>query len=275
MKDHQMYDSARLNTSVIGIGKFGCSILESIVKMGVDSVFTLALSTNADCDSFKHPAARSLYVNADNCDDRLSLMINWLSNSDFNIIIFSSDCDYDYDLAKRLADELLIADQYCKSLAITDVDIALSDNALARLNNSFTSAVSAPTAIDFDNIELINKYVTTLVDVIYHHAVIGIEYTDLIDMFDSDLHYITQQLSIKTDKNNLINQLVSLHEQASVGSNCIIVCFKGNVQNKETMLEAINSIRGNEETKYIFSIIPDEMAHETIEVTMFCFNTSG
>lgn len=269
---YEIVRSGRLNSTIIGIGEFGCSILESIVNMRVANVLTLAISTNENYNCSRHPAARALALDTKNCKYELAMIEDWLVDSNLNIFIF--DDDLDVGLVEHISSQIVNKDDNCKNIAIIPPSMNQISKTEVLLNN-FNAVISTLYDTYYDAKYIICHYVSTLFRVIYDHAVIGIEYTDLINVLDSKLHYISYLSKESIDVSEMTDKLAIFQNNRNPKLSFVIICFECSVMVKNEILDVIDRIHGKSDTKYLFSIVPDNNLHSFIDLTIIGFEVKG
>lgn len=250
---YEVIRSGRLNSTIIGIGDYGCKVLESIINTGTVNVFSLAIATSEKHSCYRHPAARALQLDPNNCGPELRVIEDWLLESNLNIFIF--DYNQNLDFAIKVSHLLMHKDDNCKNIVIVPPSIKIPTIKSEPLFRNFNAVVSKSHDVCYESISTECIYVSTIFKIIYHHTVIGVEYTDLIEPLEFKLNKINFVFTQKIHLSELQDRIIKFTSCMNDNLDFVIFCIECNIMNKSEIFEIIDCVDSRRDTKFLASIV--------------------
>lgn len=262
-----------LNTSIIGIGDWGCETLKALGKIGVQHAFTLALPTSDDdMAGYRHPAARIIPLKNDkHTDSKLAFANGLLQETDLYIVIFSGKNQFDADVAHRI---LQSVDSYSKSIAITDTINNLHNNTPKTGNLNATVLVDNTGERHAQH--LVSQYILTLVNIMYKHKFMDVEHTQLIRLITHKPFYtLSKGTEIILNQENKYEVGKSLSDYLPSTVSSIIVCLEFGNKAELNLGNFVDSIVINGEAsdiQLVVSFVPNGEENNSLVLKLICFD---
>lgn len=258
-------DFGRLNVSVVGIGEWGCDVLKAVVQRGLSYALTLALPTSENNGYLRHPATRVLPIFNSSHIDRVS---RFLVDSDLIIFIISGKIQNDIDLAQQLSKAINCINS-CKSIAITDIKTDFFVGLSQKLSDSSSSTLY------LDNVEagyvhnVVSGYISTILNIMFNHRIIGVEYSELVSFTGDDLCYklsAIQNIKINVDRIHEIPTLLS--NATTPTTKRLIICIE---YNNSFNPNEVDNIQFNYGIEAHISFVPNKSADNYLILTAILF----
>lgn len=261
-----------LNTSIIGIGNWGCEMLKTVARTGLQHAFTLALPTSDDeMAGYRHPAARIIPLKNDkHFDSKLAFANNLLQETDVYIVIFSSENQLDADVAHRILNSI---DSCSKSITITDTSSNI--HTMSPGTGKLNATVLVNTAEGQQTEHLVSSYILTLVNIFYKHKFMAIEHTDLIKLISHKrVCSLSKNIEIALNEDNKYEIGKSLGDNLPSNISSVLICLEfGNkaVLSLGDFCDSIVIERESNSVHTVISFVPTSAENDSLALKIFCF----
>lgn len=271
--DFDSHPTPFLNTSIIGIGDWGCETLKTLGKMGVQHAFTLALPTSDDdMAGWRHTAARIIPLKNDMyTENKLAFANGLLQETDLYIVIFSSGNQFDADVAHRI---LQSVDSCSKCIAITDTINNLHNN--TPKTGNLNATVMVDNTGERQAQHLVSHYILTLVNIMYKHKFMDVEHTQLIRIITHKPFYTlskSTEIILTQDNKYEVGKSLSDYLPSTVSS--VIVCLEFGNKAELNVMDFYNSIVANNEAsdvQGVVSFVPNAEDNDSLLLKLICFD---
>lgn len=271
--DFDSHPTPFLNTSIIGIGDWGCETLKTLGKMGVQHAFTLALPTSDDdMAGWRHTAARIIPLKNDMyTENKLAFANGLLQETDLYIVIFSSGNQFDADVAHRI---LQSVDSCSKCIAITDTINNLHNN--TPKTGNLNATVMVDNTGERQAQHLVSHYILTLVNIMYKHKFMDVEHTQLIRLITHKPFYTlskSTEIILTQDNKYEVGKSLSDYLPSTVSS--VIVCLEFGNKAELKLGNFVDSIVINGEAsdvQFVVGFVPNSEENDSLVLKLICFD---